>query len=136
MKTIRIILITFLAIYAAGTLFGSIMCFANPAKMVEWQKLGTLTPALEKLLLLAGSLMLAQFWIYFSAIALLSRNMKEGYMYAVTLGFIELIQAIAIVFSFATHGFGTATDYLALVKGLVLLVLALVAFKKSQLATA
>lgn len=136
MKTIRIILIALLVVYGIGVLVGAITCFANPAKMAEWQKLGPLNPGMQKLLLLSGALLLAQFWVYFSAIALLLRNMKEGYMYAVTLGLIELIQAIAIVASFGTHGFGAATDYLALLKGMVLLVFALFAFKKSQVVTA
>ncbi len=71
-------------------------------------------------------------WLYFSAIALLARNMKEGYMYAVTLGFIKLIQAIAIVISFNAHHIGSATDFFAILKGLVLLTFALITFKKSQ----
>jgi len=132
MKTLRIILISFLVLYGAGALMGAILCFFNPEKMAELQKLGAITPALEKLILLSGAMLLAQVWVYFSAISLLATNMKEGYMYAVTLGFIELIQGIAIVTAFGTHGFGSAMDYLAIVKGLVLLILALVAFKKSQ----
>jgi len=94
--------------------------------------LGEVTVGVEKLLLLSGALLLGQVWLYFSALALLARNMKEGYMYAVTLGFIELIQAVAIVIAFDVHNFGSATDYLAILKGLLLLVLALVAFKKQQ----
>ncbi len=54
-------------------------------------------------------------------------------MYAVTLGFIELIQAVAIVIALGTHNLGSATDYLAILKGLLLLILALVAFKKQQI---
>jgi hypothetical protein len=132
MKTLRIILISILVLYGAGALYGAILSFFNPAKMAEMQQLGEVTTGMEKLLLLSGALLLAQVWLYFSAIALLVQNMKEGYMYAVTLGFIELIQAIAIVVGFATHHLGSATDYLALLKGLLLLVLALVAFKKQQ----
>jgi hypothetical protein len=130
MKSLRIILIIVLVIYGAGALFGAIFSLFNPARQAELQHLGELTSGLEKLLLLSGALMAGQVWLYFSALALLVRNMKEGYMYAVTLGFIEMIQAIIIVIAFNAHDFGTPTDYLALVKGLVLLVLALVAFKK------
>ena len=73
-----------------------------------------------------------QVWIYFSAIILLVKGLKEGYMYAVTLGFIELIQAIAIVIAFSSHNFGSAMDYIAILKGSLLLVIALIAFKKHQ----
>ena len=73
-----------------------------------------------------------QVWIYFSAIILLVKGLKEGYMYAVTLGFIELIQAIVIVIAFSSHNFGSAMDYIAILKGALLLVLALIAFKKQQ----
>lgn len=132
MKTIRIILIAALVLYGLGALTGTILGLFYPAKHAELQQLGQMTPGIEKLMLLSGALMLGQVWLYFSAIALLVRNMKEGYMYAVTLGFIEFFQAIAIVAAFATHGFGHATDYFALLKGSILLVLALVAFKKSQ----
>jgi hypothetical protein len=132
MKTLRIILIVLLVLYGLGALTGAILSLFNQAKQAEIQHLGELTPGLEKLLLLSGALLLGQVWLYFSAIALLSRNMKEGYMYAVTLGFIELIQAVAIVISFNAHNFGSATDYFAILKGLLLLVLALVAFKKNQ----
>ncbi|MGZ3921333.1 MAG: hypothetical protein ACXVC7_13620 [Bacteroidia bacterium] len=132
MKALRIILIILLVLYGLGALTGAIFCFFNQAKQAEIQHLGEVTVGIEKLLLLSGAMLLGQVWLYFSAIALLSRNMKEGYMYAVTLGFIELIQAIAIIISFSAHNFGSATDYLAILKGLLLLVLALVAFKKSQ----
>jgi len=132
MKTLRIILITVLVLYGLGALTGTIFSFLNPAKQAEMQGLGELTPGLEKLMLLSGAMLAGQVWLYFSAIALLVRNMKEGYMYAVTLGFIELIQAIVIVISFNTHNIGSATDYIAIVKGLLLLVLALIAFKKQQ----
>jgi len=91
-----------------------------------------MTVGLEKLLLLSGAMLAGQVWLYFSAIALLARNMKQGYMYAVTRGFIELIQAIVIIIAFNIHNFGSGTDYLALLKGGLLLALALVAFKKSQ----
>ena len=133
MKTLRIILIALLVLYGSGALIGAIFCFFNQAKQAEIQHLGEVTVGIEKLLLLSGALLAAQVWLYFSAIALLVKNMKEGYMYAVTLGFIELIQAIAIVISFHTHNFGSATDYLAILKGLLLLVLALVAFKRQQI---
>jgi hypothetical protein len=134
MKTLRIILIALLVLYGLGALTGAIFCFFNQAKQAEIQHLGEMTAGLEKLLLLSGALLLGQVWLYFSAIALLVRNMKEGYMYAVTLGFIEFIQAVAIVISFSLHNFGSATDYFAILKGLLLLVLALVAFKKQQTA--
>ena len=133
MKTLRIILIVLLVLYGAGALTGGIFSIFNQAKQAELQHLGELTVGLQKLLLLSGAMLLGQVWLYFSAIALLSRKMKEGYMYAVTLGFIELIQAIAIVASFSAHNFGSATDYFAILKGLLLLVLALAAFKKSQM---
>jgi len=132
MKTLRIILIALLIIYGLGALTGAIFSLFNQAKQAELQHLGDMTPGLEKLLLLSGAMLLGQVWLYFSALALLFRNMKEGYMYAITLGFIELIQALAIVISLNAHGFGSATDYLALVKGLLLLLLALVAFKRNQ----
>jgi len=132
MKTLRIILIIVLILYGLGALMGAIFSLFNQAKQAEWQQLGELTPGLEKLLLLSGAMLAGQVWLYFSALALLFRNMKEGYMYAVTLGFIELIQAIIIVVAFNAHGFGNPANYLALLKGLLLLVLALAAFKKSQ----
>jgi hypothetical protein len=134
MKTLRIILIVLLVLYGLGALTGAIFCLFNQAKQAEMQHLGELTVGLKKLLLLSGALLLGQVWLYFSALALLVKNMKEGYMYAVTLGFIELIQAVVIVISFNAHNFGTATDYIAILKGLLLLVLALVAFKKNQTA--
>ena|SRR5438309_1819845 len=132
MKTLRIILITLLVLYGLGSLTGAIFCFFNQAKQAEMQHLGEMTVGLEKLLLLSGAMLVGQVWLYFSAIALLVKRMKEGYMYAVTLGFIELIQAIAIIIAFHTHNFGSATDYLAILKGLLLLVPALIAFKKQQ----
>jgi len=132
MKTLRIILIVLLVLYGLGALTGAVFCLFTPAKQAELQHLGTMTPGLEKLLLLSGAMLAGQVWLYFSAIALLSRGMKEGYMYAITLGFIELIQAIVIVFSFSTHNFGSATDSLAILKGALLLAVALVAFKKQQ----
>jgi hypothetical protein len=132
MKTLRIILIVLLVLYGAGALAGAILSLFNQAKQAELQHLGEMTPGLEKLLLLSGAMLLGQVWLYFSAIALLFRNMKQGYMYAVTLGFIELIQAVAIVISLHAHDFGSATDYFAILKGLLLLAVALVAFKKQQ----
>src|ERR1700741_2980159 len=108
MKTLRIIIIALLVLYGLGALTGAIFSLFNQVKQAEIQHLGEITVGVEKLLLLSGALLLGQVWLYFSAIALLLRNMKEGYMYAVTLGFIELIQAIAIVFSFHTHNFGNA----------------------------
>ena len=119
-------------LYGLGALTGAILSLFNQAKMAEMQHLGEMTVGLEKLLLLSGAMLLGQVWLYFSALALLFRNMKEGYMYAVTLGFIELIQAIAIIISFNAHDFGSASDYFAILKGLLLLVIALVAFKKQQ----
>ena len=132
MKTLRIILIALLVLYGLGSLTGAVFCLFNQAKQAEIQHLGEMTVGLEKLLLLSGAMLLGQVWLYFSALALLLRKMKEGYMYAVTLGFIELIQAVVIVVAFSAHNFGSATDYLAILKGLLLLVLALVAFKKNQ----
>ncbi len=135
MKSLRIILIVLLVIYGLGAFMGGLFSIFNQAKQAELQHLGELTPGLEKLLLLSGAMLFGQVWLYFSALALLIRNMKEGYMYAVTLGFIELIQAIVIIVSFNAHNFGSATDYYAILKGLLLLILALVAFKKSQVAS-
>jgi hypothetical protein len=132
MKALRIILIVLLIIYGLGSLTGAIFSLFNQSKQADLQHLGEMTMGIEKLLLLAGAMLLGQVWLYFSAIALLARKMKEGYMYAVTLGFIELIQAIVIVIAFSTHHFGSATDYFAIVKGMLLLAVALVAFKKSQ----
>jgi phosphate starvation-inducible membrane PsiE len=132
MKTLRIILIALLGLYGLGALTGAIFSLFNQAKMAEFQHLGELTVGVEKLLLLSGAMLAGQVWLYFSAIALLVKNMKQGYMYAVTLGFIELIQAIVIVIAFSTHNFGSAMDYIAILKGLLLLVVALIAFKKSQ----
>jgi len=130
MKSLRIVLIILLVLYGAGALAGAILSLFNQAKQAELQHLGEMTAGLEKLLLLSGAMLLGQVWLYFSAIALLVRNMKTGYMYAVTLGFIELIQAVTIVISLNAHNFGSATDYFAILKGLLLLVVALVAFKK------
>ena len=132
MKTLRIVLIILLVIYGLGALTGAIFSLFNQARQAEWQQLGEMTPGLEKLLLLSGAMLAGQVWLYFSAIALLARGMKEGYMYAVTLGFIELIQAIIIVIALHAHNFGSATDYFAILKGLLLLVVALIAFKKQQ----
>ena len=132
MKTLRIILIALLVLYGLGALTGAIFSLFNQAKQAELQHLGEVTMGVEKLLLLSGAMLAGQAWLYFSAIALLVTKMKEGYMYAVTLGFIELIQAIVIVIALNVHNFGNATDYLAILKGLLLLVVALVAFKKQQ----
>ncbi|MGI8580898.1 MAG: hypothetical protein ACR2KX_01795 [Chitinophagaceae bacterium] len=132
MKILKIILTVLLVLYGLGALMGSILCFFNQAKMAELQHLGEVTVGVEKLLLLSGAMLAGQVWLYFSAIALLMTKMKEGYMYAVTLGFIELIQAIAIVISFSAHNFGSVAYYFAILKGLLLLVFALVAFKKQQ----
>jgi hypothetical protein len=134
MKTLRIILIVLLVLYALGALTGAIFCLFNPAKQAEMQHLGQMTDGLEKLLLLSGAMLVGQVWLYFSTIALLTKNMKEGYMYAITLGFIELIQAIVIIIGFSTHNFGSAMDYLAILKGGLLLAIALIAFKKQQTA--
>lgn len=134
MKVLRIILIALLVLYGSGALAGALLSLFNPAKQAEIQHLvdnvGQMTPGIEKVVLLSGALLVGQVWLYFSTIALLARNMKEGYMYAVTLGFIELIQAIVIVIALGTHNFGSPGDYFALLKGLLLLALALVAFKK------
>lgn len=132
MKALRITLIILLVLYGLGALMGALFCFFNPAKQAEIQHLGDMTPGLEKLILLSGAMLVGQVWLYFSTIALLARGMREGYMYAITLGFIELIQAIVIVTSFGVHHFGSPTDYLAILKGLLLLVLALMAFRKQQ----
>ncbi|MDP4231004.1 MAG: hypothetical protein Q8916_11450, partial [Bacteroidota bacterium] len=79
MKTLRIILITVLILYGAGSLIGAIVSLFDQAKQAEWQHLGAMTPGLEKLMLLSGAVLAGQVWLYFSAIALLVRNMKEGY---------------------------------------------------------
>src|SRR5438552_15743957 len=110
MKSLRIILIVLLVLYGLGSLTGAIFSLFNPAKQAELQHLGEMTPGLEKLLLLSGAMLMGQVWLYFSAIALLVRKMNQGYMYAITLGFIELIQAIVIIIAFQTHQFGSATD--------------------------
>jgi hypothetical protein len=132
MKTLRIILIVLLVLYGIGALTGAIFSLFNQAKQAELQHLGEITAGVEKLLLLSGAMLVGQVWLYFSAIALLAKGMKEGYMYAITLGFIELIQAIVIVIGFSTHNFGSAMDYFAILKGLLLLVPALIAFKKAN----
>jgi phosphate starvation-inducible membrane PsiE len=132
MKTLRIILIVLLVLYGLGALTGAILSLFNQTKQAELQHVGEVTMGVEKLLLLSGAILAGQVWLYFSAIALLVTKMKEGYMYAVTLGFIELIQAIVIVIAFNMHNFGNATDYLAILKGLLLLVVALVALRKQQ----
>lgn len=132
MKTLRIILIVLLVLYGLGALAGAIFCLFNPAKQAEIQQLGEMTAGLEKLLFLSGAMLMGQVWLYFSAIALLSRGMKEGYMYAITLGFIELIQAIVIVIAFGTHHIGSEMNYFALLKGILLLAIALIAFKKQS----
>src|SRR5712671_6466900 len=108
MKTLRIILIVLLILYGLGALTGAVFSLFNQAKQAELQHLGEMTVGLEKLLLLSGAMLAGQVWLYFSAIALLARGMKEGYMYAVTLGFIELIQALVIVIAFSAHNFGSA----------------------------
>ena len=132
MKTSRIILILLLVIYGLGTLYGAIFSLFFPGQMAGAQHLGELSPGIHKSLLLSGAMLAGQFWIYFSAIALLIRKMKEGYMYAITLGFIELIQAIIIIISFGMNNFGSPTDYFAILKGGLLLTFALFAFKKQQ----
>src|SRR5436190_2786901 len=132
MKPLRVILIIVLVLYGLGALTGAIFSLFNQTKQAEIQHLGEMTVGLEKLLLLSGAMLAGQVWLYFSAIALLVRNMKQGYMYAVTLGFIELIQAVIIVIELNLHNFGSPSDYFAILKGGLLLVLALVAFKKSQ----
>ena len=125
----RKILIAIIVIYGLGAMTGAIISLFNQPKMAELQHLGEMTVGLEKLLLLSGAMLIGQAWLYFSAIALLIKNMKQGYMYAITLGCIELIQAIVIVIAFSSHNFGSAMDYMAIFKGLLLLVLALIAFK-------
>src|SRR6185369_12829817 len=132
MKTLRIILIVLLVLYGVGPLIGSILSLFNQTKLAEWQHLGDMTTGMEKLMLLSAGTLAAQVWLYFSAIALLVRNMKEGYMYAVTCGFVKLIEALVIVISFSAHNFGSATDYIAILEGVLLLTLALIAFKKSS----
>ena len=132
MKTLRIILIVLLVLYGLGPLIGAILSLFNQAKLAEWQHLGDMTTGMEKLMLLSAGMLAAQVWLYFSAIALLVRNLKEGYMYAVTCGFVKLIEAIVIVVSFSAHNFGSATDYIAILEGVLLLTIALIAFKKSS----
>ena len=132
MKTLRIILIVLLVLFGLGPLVGAILSLFNQTKLAEWQHLGEMTTGMEKLMLLSAGMLAAQVWLYFSAIALLVRNLKEGYMYAVTCGFVKLIEALVIVISFGAHGFGSATDYIAILEGVLLLTLALVAFKKQQ----
>lgn len=125
-------MIVLLVLYGLSVLFGSLISLINQPRMAEAQGLGEVTTGIQRSLLFAGAMLAGQAWLYFSAIALLARNMNEGYMYAVSLGFIELIQAVIIVIGLAAHHMGHASDYLALVKGLLLLVVALIAFKKSQ----
>ncbi|HET7537505.1 MAG TPA: hypothetical protein VFJ90_13680 [Candidatus Didemnitutus sp.] len=131
MKTLRIILIALLALYGLGPLVGAAMSLFNPAKLAAWQQLGEITPGLEKSLQLSGGMLAGQVWLYFSAIALLATRMKEGYMYAVTIGFIELIQAAVIVIGLRVHHVGSVTDFFALLKGGLLLAIALAAFTKN-----
>lgn len=132
MKTLKIILISLLVLYGLAALTGAALSLFSPAKHAEMMGLGEMNAGIEKLLLISGAILVGQVWLYFSAIALLVKNMNEGYMYAVTLGFIELIQAVVIVIAFGTHNFGNPTDYFALLKGALLLGVALVAFKKQQ----
>lgn len=132
MKTLRIVLIVLLVVYGLGPLIGALFCLFDPARQAEIQQLGEMTGGLEKLLLLSGAMLLGQVWLYFSTIALLAKRMKEGYMYAVTIGFIEFIQGIVIVIAFSSHGFGSPMNYIAILKGLLILVVALIAFKKQQ----
>jgi len=132
MKTLRIILIVLLVLYGAGPLIGAILSLFNQAKLAEWQHLGDMTPGMQKLMLLSAGTLAAQVWLYFSTIALLVRNLKEGYMYAVTCGFVKLIEALVIVISFSANNFGSATDYIAILEGVLLLTVALVAFNKSS----
>jgi hypothetical protein len=136
MKTLRIILIILLVLFGIGPLIGAILSLFNQTKLAEWQHLGEMTPGMRKLMLLSAGTLAAQVWLYFSAIALLITNMKEGYMYAVTCGFVKLIEAIVIVAGFATYNFGSGTDYIAILEGVILLTLALIAFKKQQTAVA
>jgi hypothetical protein len=135
MEKLKIILIALLVLYGLGALYGAILSLFDLAKFAEIQHLGAMTVGLERLVLLSGAMLVGQVWLYFSAIALLVRGMKEGYMYAVTLGFIELIQAIVIVIAYSTHNFGSAMDYIAILKGALLLGVALIAFKRQQNAT-
>ena len=132
MKTLRIILIMLLVLYGIGPLIGAILSLFNQTKLAEWQHLGDMTTGMQKLMLLSAATLAAQVWLYFSAIALLATNMKQGYMYAITCGFVKLIEALVIVISFGVHGFGSATDYIAILEGVLLLTLALVAYKKQQ----
>jgi len=132
MKTLRIILIVLLVLYGVGPLIGAVLSLFNQTKLAEWQHLGEMTPGMQKLMLLSAGTLAAQVWLYFSAIALLLRNLKEGYMYAVTCGFVKLIEAIVIVAGLGTHNFGSATDYIAILEGVLLLAVALIAFKKSS----
>ena len=132
MKTLRIILIILLVLYGVGPLIGAILSLFNQTKLAEWQHLGEMTTGMEKLMLLSAGTLAAQVWLYFSAIALLVTKMKQGYMYAVTCGFVKLIEALVIVISFGTHGFGSATDYIAILEGVLLLTIALIAFRKSS----
>lgn len=131
MKTLRIILIVLLTLYGVGPLIGAILSLFSQTKLAEWQHLGDMTTGMQKLMLLSAGTLAAQVWLYFSAIALLVTNMKQGYMYAVTCGFVKLIEALVIVISFSAHNFGSATDYIAILEGVLLLAVALIAFRKS-----
>jgi hypothetical protein len=130
MKTITKVLIAVLSIYGLGPLTGALFCFFNPAKQAEFMHLGSVTPDVEKLLLLSGTLLFGQVILYFSTIALLVKGMKQGFMYAVTCGLIELVQGILIVIALNGHNMGSATDLIAIAKGALLFGLALLAFKK------
>jgi membrane-associated HD superfamily phosphohydrolase len=132
MKTITKVLIAALILYGLGPLTGAILCFFNPAKQAEWMHLGALTPDVEKVLQISGAMMLGQVILYFSAISLLVTGMKQGYMYAVTCGLIELVQGIAIVVALSGHSMGSRTDIFAIAKGALLFALALAAFKKTS----
>jgi hypothetical protein len=91
MKALRVILIIPLALYGIGALVGAIFCLINPSKQAEMQGLGEMILSLEKLTLLSEAMPAGKVWLYFSAIALLVTEMKEGYMFAITLGYIKLI---------------------------------------------
>lgn len=132
MKTLKIIIISLLVIYGSGALYDTILSLFNQAKMAQLQHLGEVTVGVKKLLLLSGAMLAGQVWLYFSAIMLLVKGQKEGYMYAITLGFNELIQAIVIIIAFSSNNYGSSMDYIAIIKGTLLLVIVLIAFKKQQ----
>ena len=134
MKTLTKVLIAVLILYGLGPLIGAINCFFNPQMQADWMHLGTITPDLEKLLLMSGAILFGQVILYFSAISLLLAKMKQGYMYAVTLGIIELVQGIIIVIAMSAHHMGSAMDLIAIFKGALLFVLALYVYKKQPLA--